>query len=110
VKSGHIGVKDIRELRDVISRQKAAMGLFLTLEDPTNEMIKETKTTDPYVSPIWKHEYPKMQILTINELLKGKRPDIPPTISVYQEECRIINKRLCLRDPTVNTPVEDPLN
>jgi site-specific DNA-methyltransferase (adenine-specific) len=85
VKSGHIGVKDIRELRDVVSRQGAAIGLFITLEPPTSEMIKETKATDPYVSPIWKHEYPKIQILTIEDLLKGKRPVIPPTISVFQE-------------------------
>ncbi|MDQ6862955.1 MAG: restriction endonuclease [Thermoproteota archaeon] len=85
VKSGHAGVRDIRELRDVVSRQKAAIGLFLTPEEPTSEMIKETKTTDPYVSSIWKHEYPKIQILTINQLLKGTRPNIPPTTSVYQE-------------------------
>lgn len=85
VKSGHVGVKDIRELRDVVSRQKAAIGLFLTLEEATSEMIKETKATDPYISPTWKHEYPKIQTMTIDDLLKGKRPNIPPTISVYQE-------------------------
>jgi len=85
VKSGHVGVKDIRELRDVVSKQKAAIGLFLTLEEPTSEMTKETKATDPYISPVWKHEYQKIQILTIQDLLKGKKPNIPPTISVYQE-------------------------
>jgi len=85
VKSGHISIKDIRELRDVVSRQKAAIGLFITLERPTSEMIRETKTTEPYVSAIWKHEYPKIQILTIEELLKGKQPIIPPTISAFQE-------------------------
>jgi site-specific DNA-methyltransferase (adenine-specific) len=85
VKSGHVGVKDIRELRDAVSREKAAIGLFLTLEEPTKEMIHETKTTDPYISPTWKHQYPKIQILIIDELLKGTRPNIPPTMSVYQE-------------------------
>jgi site-specific DNA-methyltransferase (adenine-specific) len=84
VKSGHVGIKDIRELRDVVSRQKAAIGLFITLEQPTSEMI-ESKITDPYVSPIWKHEYPKIQILSIGDLIKGKRPEIPPTISAFQE-------------------------
>ncbi len=72
-------------LRAVVSREKAAIGLFLTLEQPTSEMIKDMKATDPYVSPVWKHAYPKIQILTINELLNGIRPDIPPTSSVYQE-------------------------
>jgi hypothetical protein len=61
------------------------IGLFITLEPPTSEMRREARATDPYVSPIWKHEYPKLQILTIEDLLKGKRPEIPPTISVFQE-------------------------
>jgi DNA modification methylase len=85
VKSGHVGVKDIRELRDVVSRQNAAIGIFLTLEDPTTEMIRESRATDPYKSPTWNHEYTKIQIMTIRELLSGKRPEIPPTISAFQE-------------------------
>jgi site-specific DNA-methyltransferase (adenine-specific) len=85
VKSGHVGVRDIRELRDVVSRQEAAIGIFLTLEEPTSEMRSEAKATDPYVSPVWKHEYPKIQILTIKDLFKGKRPEIPLTTSVFQE-------------------------
>jgi site-specific DNA-methyltransferase (adenine-specific) len=85
VKSGHVGVKDIRELRDVVSRQKAAIGIFITLDEPTSEMIKEVKSTEPFKHPTWQHEYPKLQILTVAELLKGKMPDIPPTTSPYQE-------------------------
>jgi site-specific DNA-methyltransferase (adenine-specific) len=85
VKSGHVGVNHIRELRDVIAKQKAAMGIFLTLEEPTSEMVKEVIATDPYVSPLWKHEFPKIQILTIEQLLKGERPKTPPTINPFQE-------------------------
>ena len=89
VKSGHVGVKDIRELRDVVSRQKGAVGIFITLEEPTDEMIKEVKVTDPYISPRWKAEYPKIQILTIEQLLKGERPKIPPIVSLFQETPRV---------------------
>ena len=41
--------------------------------------------TDPYISHRWNHEYPRIQILTIGDLLdpKGQRPDIPPTMSSY---------------------------
>ena len=85
VKSGHVGVKDIRELRDVVSKQKAAMGIFLTLEEPTSEMVKEVDATDPYVSPLWRHEFPKIQVLTIEQLLQGERPKTPPTVSLFQE-------------------------
>jgi site-specific DNA-methyltransferase (adenine-specific) len=98
VKSGHVGVKDIRELRDVIARQKAAMGIFLTLEEPTSEMIKEVKSTDPYVSPLWKHEYPKIQILTIEQLLKGEHPNTPPTISPFEDA-----QKLQKADRTIET-------
>jgi hypothetical protein len=40
---------------------------------------------DPYVSPTWNIEYPKIQIFTIRELLQGKRPQIPVTINPFQE-------------------------
>lgn len=89
VKSGHVGVKDIRELRDTITRQRAAMGIFLTLEEPTSEMVKEVKATDPYVSTLWKHEYPTIQILTVEQLLQGERPKTPPTVSLFQEAPQI---------------------
>jgi hypothetical protein len=85
VKSGDVGVRYIRELRDVVSRQKAAVGIFLTLEEPTTEMVREAKATDPYISQTWNHEYPKIQILTIRELLSDKRPNIPPTMNAFQE-------------------------
>jgi hypothetical protein len=65
------------------------MGIFFTLEEPTSEMIKEVKATDPYVSTLWKHEFPKIQILTIEQLLKGERPKTPPTISPFQDAERV---------------------
>ncbi|MGI0079825.1 MAG: restriction endonuclease [Nitrososphaerales archaeon] len=89
VKSGHVSVKDIRELRDVVSNQKAAMGVFLTLEEPTGEMIKEAKATDPYISARWKREYPKIQILTIEQILNGEKPETPPTVSPFAEAMRV---------------------
>lgn len=85
VKGGHVGVKDIRELRDVVSRQQAAIGLFITLEEPTRNMVAEVKATDPYLSPRWNREYPKIQILTIQELLEGAKPELPPKINMFQE-------------------------
>ena len=85
VKSGDVGVRYIRELRDVVLKQKAAIGIFLTLEEPTKDMIKEAKSTNPYVSTRWNHQYSKIQILTIRELFSGKRPAIPTTMSESRE-------------------------
>jgi hypothetical protein len=61
------------------------MGIFITLEEPTREMVQEVKRTDPYISPRWNQQYPKIQILTINELLHGKKPYIPTTLPSYTQ-------------------------
>ncbi|MBM2832095.1 MAG: methylase domain protein [Dehalococcoidia bacterium] len=75
VKSGHVGVKDIRELRTVASND--AIGVLLTLEPPTQPMKTEAAEAGFYDSPLWQKKFPKLQILTIEEVLAGKQPHIP---------------------------------
>jgi hypothetical protein len=41
-------------------------------------MTKEAITAGAYHSPVWDKDYPKIQILTIEDLLKGKTVDMPP--------------------------------
>lgn len=77
VKSGKVSVKDIRDLRGVIEREKAIMGVFITLEDPTQPMVVEAIEADYYER--WGQKYPKIQILTIEELFQGKKIDSPQT-------------------------------
>jgi DNA modification methylase len=102
VKSGHVGVKDIRELRDVVSKNEAAIGIFITLSEPTSDMIREAKATEPYIMKTWNHRYPKIQILTIEQLLRGIRPEIPPTSSAFEQAA--ITKRV---DSGVNYTLDD---
>jgi DNA modification methylase len=83
VKGGGTSVKDIRDLGHVIDREKAEIGLFLTLENPTKPMSTEAITKGFYHSPLGK-DYPKIQILTIEELLNDKKPDIPPWVAPIQ--------------------------
>ena len=78
VKSGHVKSGDIRDFARVIEREKAAVGLFLTLEEPTDPMTKEAATAGFYEPEHFQGRgVPKLQILTIAELLEGKRPEIP---------------------------------
>jgi len=56
--------------------QKAKIGLFITLTDPTGPMKTEAVKAGFYESPLH-GKFPKIQILTIEELFKGKRPQIP---------------------------------
>jgi DNA modification methylase len=90
VKSGHVHVKDIRELKDIASRH--AMGVFITLEPPTREMRTEAVSAGSYHSPLWDRDYPKIQILTIEELLQGKALDMPSPSSPYAKAPKVSKK------------------
>lgn len=85
VKGGHVEVKDIRELCQVVNREKAEIGIFITLEKPTKPMMKEAISEGFYKSDTLQKNYQKIQILTIEDLFKGKRPDIPQVISIYKK-------------------------
>jgi len=76
VKSGHVAVNAIRELKAVAAHE--ALGTFVTLEPPTGPMQTEAVSAGFYHSPGWNKDYPKIQILTIEELLHGKAVDMPP--------------------------------
>ena len=78
VKSGHIAVKDIREFRTVVEDARAQMGAFLTLENPTHPMIKEALAAGYYKpNVVGAVQCQKIQILTIKELLNGKKLQTP---------------------------------
>jgi site-specific DNA-methyltransferase (adenine-specific) len=76
VKSGHVGVNAVRELETVAKND--AIGVLITLEPPTTPMKVEAVAAGYYHSPIYDRDYPKIQILTIEELLHGKMVDMPP--------------------------------
>jgi hypothetical protein len=75
VKSGHVGVNVIRELKAVA--EKEALGVLLTLEAPTEPMKIEAADAGYYFSPLYKREYLKIQIITIGEIFKGKTVEMP---------------------------------
>ena len=80
VKSGHVSSRDIRDLRGVLEREGAPMGIFITLERPSKDMIEEAVTAGYYHSNLWNKDFPKIQIVTIDELLKNPRVDLPPRV------------------------------
>lgn len=77
VKSGHVNPGQIRDLKGTMQREKAEIGLFLTLEPPTQGMISEAASAGFYHSDLWNEDYPRVQICTIEELLEGKQPKLP---------------------------------
>jgi site-specific DNA-methyltransferase (adenine-specific) len=89
IKSGKVFVKDIRDLVGVIEREKAEIGILITLEEPTREMKKEAIAAGYYESKTFKGEFPQIQIFTIEDLLAGKKPTTPPSLSVYKNAQRV---------------------
>ncbi|MDP1750721.1 MAG: DNA methyltransferase, partial [Reyranella sp.] len=75
VKGGGIKSGDVRDLKGTMDREKAAMGLFLTLNEPTREMVKEAASAGMYETGGQK--MPRLQILTAADILEGKRPQAP---------------------------------
>ncbi len=79
VKSGHVNSGQVRDLKGTLDREKAAMGIFVTLEEPTREMRLEATTAGMY--RVWERDYPKIQIVSIRELLEeGRKPALPPLV------------------------------
>jgi len=76
VKSGHVGVRDVRDLRGVIDREKAAIGVLLSLAEPTGPMTTEAASAGFYQSPHGQR-FAKVQILSVRELLGGRLPAYP---------------------------------
>lgn len=72
VKGGNnVNVSMLRDLAGTMEREKAAMGFFITLVEPTEPMRKEAAGKDPYISPLNGSIYPRIQILTIKGLMNG---------------------------------------
>lgn len=83
VKAGtHIGPAFVRDLRGVIEHHGAAIGVLITMESPTKPMREEAASAGFYQSPWGSHA--RLQILTVPELLEGKRIDAPPMGQVGQ--------------------------
>lgn len=78
VKSGHVNRAQIGDLNNARQREKAEVALFVTLEEPTDPMRKEAAAAGIYQPTYFPGmAVARVQILTIAELLGGKRPDLP---------------------------------
>jgi hypothetical protein len=79
VKAGHTGASHVRDLRGVLDREKAEIGVLISMQAPTQPMRTEAAGAGFYESPGWNKKYPRMQILTIEDLLDRKAQiDMPP--------------------------------
>jgi site-specific DNA-methyltransferase (adenine-specific) len=89
VKSGKVSSATMRDLVGAVTREGAAMGALLTLEGPTGPMKTEALAAGFYESPGWGQKYPRIQILTIEELLRGAGLNMPPTSVTFKQAARV---------------------
>lgn len=103
VKSGErVSPSMVRDLRGTVEREGASAGLFITLSDPTPAMTTEAADAGYYVMPANSSDMtepvPKIQILTVENLLKGLGPKLPLDYSGGRGTFK--------RNPTVHHPME----
>jgi adenine specific DNA methylase Mod len=78
VKGGeNVGVQMVRDLRGVIEREEAEMGLLVCLADPTGPMLREAADAG-FVARSAHGRLPRLQIVTIEDMLNHRMPKLPP--------------------------------
>ena len=89
VKAGKTGVAHVRDLWGVVEREEAAIGVLISLQEPTRAMRQEVASAGFYHSPGWDQDYPRLQLLTVAELFAGQGIAYPHMSNVtYQRAPR----------------------
>ena len=89
VKGGHVSSPQVRDLKGVVEREKAAMGLFISLDEPTAPMRSEAASGGFFQSDVWQRDFPKIQLRTIGDMLAGQGFDLTPRPAAYQPAQRV---------------------
>jgi DNA methylase/Restriction endonuclease len=80
VKAGHTGRAHLHELRGVLEREGAQIGVLITMQEPTGPMRQEAASAGFYEAPRGSNTstmHPRLQVLTVAELLGGRSIDYP---------------------------------
>jgi len=85
VKGGKTGVKDVRDLRGVLDREQAAIGILISLQPPTGPMETEAAGAGFYQHKVNQLKYPRLQLRTVKELMAGKGIERPTTVAATDE-------------------------
>lgn len=90
IKGGGVQRNQIATLKGDVEREKAEAGIFITLEEPTKPMISEAVDAGSFMTALTgKMEFPKIQIITVKELLRGKIPNLPQgLVENYHKEAK----------------------
>lgn len=89
VKGGKsIGPAFVRDLLGTVNTQNAELGLLVTMAEPTRGILDAVNHAGTYRHPSNGEIYPKVQVITVSDLLAGKSPKLPPTMLPYVRATR----------------------
>ena len=91
VKGGKVTIVDVRSLRGVLEREEAQMAGLIIMDElgPTKERNFRKEMASAGHIELWGNAYPKMQMLTVSELLEGKRFETPTVMGKHSQEPRM---------------------
>jgi hypothetical protein len=85
VKSGEkLSPAVVRELFGTVEREKAAGGILLTLY-PMPNLVKESKQYGFYHNHFTGNDYPKIQVVSVIEMLQGNLLELPNVMKVLKD-------------------------
>jgi site-specific DNA-methyltransferase (adenine-specific) len=90
VKSGGVTASQFRDLLGVVSRERAALGVLVTLKPPTRAMREDAATAGFFKSDGGRH--PKLQILTV-EVVRRQKDRLPASQRRDDVQARAKNPR-----------------
>jgi site-specific DNA-methyltransferase (adenine-specific) len=79
---GNVNSSVLRDLKGTMEREKAVMGILITLQTPSRPMRTEALEAGFYTTPTG-HDFPAIQILTIEEQLSGTEARTPNTVATF---------------------------
>lgn len=73
----------VRDLNGTIEREGAVSGFLLTLY-PMENLVAESKKYGTYRNNLYAQDFPKIQVICAEEILEGKRLNLPTSVPVVR--------------------------
>jgi restriction endonuclease Mrr len=99
----------VRDLIGTVDTQRAEMGLLITMSAVTKGITEAINRSGSYIWPINQRRYPKVQAITVEKLLSGHKPELPPAVLPYVKARAYAGEQLFAGDlsPPVARPASD---
>lgn len=93
VKGGaNIGPQFVRDLIGTVQTQQAQLGVLITMATPTRGVLDAVDHGGTYTWPVNGQTFPRVQVITVADLLAGKRPRVPQLMLPYIQASRAVRQ------------------